>query len=134
MSGPDRRMRCACGHLLSDHGREAERACSVEGCACPRLRPAPRACCTNCGHPSSFRTSRLADGGLRCAAHGCTCEEWTPQPAEGEPSLTADVVTAEIDGRMYRMTFRRPAIGESARLRITPSGQVQMEFMSGSGT
>ena len=129
MNGPDGRVRCACRHLLSEHGRAAGRPCSVERCNCTALRPAARACCANCGHPASFRTDRLADGSLRCSANGCTCVQWTPRTPEGEPSSTMNVVSIDVDGRVYRVTFLHPTAGESTRLRVTPTGQVQMEFV-----
>jgi hypothetical protein len=129
MSTPDRRSFCECGHLTTHHGAAGPRLCPEARCPCEGLQRAPGPCCTNCGHPLSFRTRTFSDGREGCTAMGCTCSEWsTNDPAAGRDAPPRDVVLARLDGRHYRFEFRGPELGERVRLRVTPTGHVQVEI------
>lgn len=129
MNLPDRRAYCQCGHLLARHHTDGHRPCGVQNCLCSELRRLPTPCCAACGHPASFRSRPLPGGGIGCAASGCTCREWSPDCSTVPPTRPPDLDAIEVRSasRSHRIEFRHPGPGERVTLRITASGQLQVE-------
>lgn len=129
MNAPDGRAYCECGHLLVHHDARGRRPCREQGCPCAALDRMPALRCTGCGHPVRFRTRVLPGGGVGCSALGCTCVDWTPDRLMPVPARPAtDAVRVERVGGGHLVEVPHPGPGERVNVRITPTGQVQVEI------